>query len=206
MSASQTQTSALICWARILPATLGVFSMLWIMDSSSWTFLTLAPIWLPHWPIWMCTISRILALCPRIRPAWSESPVWESCWSLPQALHNSGHRSDRTHWPGCLPQWPKGVSSLEAQPLAPLCSVILGEGEFFLSQHGILPNHFLEFKTKGCCCVRCLQDWHQASVLHGGVWAPAPGPQLVRLLAHRGDQDHLQRPFPPKPVVLSEIL
>ena len=25
------------------------------------TCLTLAPIWLPHWPAWMCTISRILA-------------------------------------------------------------------------------------------------------------------------------------------------
>jgi len=23
--------------------------------------LTLAPIWLPHWPAWMCTISRIFA-------------------------------------------------------------------------------------------------------------------------------------------------
>lgn len=38
-------------------------------NTSNWTFLTLAPIWLPHWPIWMCTISRILARCPRIRPA-----------------------------------------------------------------------------------------------------------------------------------------
>jgi len=25
------------------------------------TCLTLAPIWLPHWPAWMCTISRIFA-------------------------------------------------------------------------------------------------------------------------------------------------
>jgi len=23
------------------------------------SFVTLAPIWLPHWPAWMCTISRI---------------------------------------------------------------------------------------------------------------------------------------------------
>jgi hypothetical protein len=26
-----------------------------------WRGLTLAPIWLPHWPAWMCTISLMLA-------------------------------------------------------------------------------------------------------------------------------------------------
>jgi len=51
---------------------------------------TLAPIWLPHWPAWMCTISRILStyfttchtisqwqiswLC-RQRRRWAESPA-----------------------------------------------------------------------------------------------------------------------------------
>lgn len=46
-----------------------------------------------------------------------------------------------------------------------------------------------------------------ASALHGRLWVPALalGPRMVRLPAHWGDRGHLQRPFPPKPVVLLEI-
>ncbi len=81
--------------------------------------LTLAPIWLPHWPIWICTISRIFrggwwrakALCYADTPVWFEflcdrlPPRDEisirhhvTCRPLARALPGSRRPPVEAHW------------------------------------------------------------------------------------------------------------
>lgn len=73
----------------------------------------------------------------------------------------------------------QGCVQPEASP-ALLCSAYhpTEGGVLFLSQHRILPGHFLEFKTKGCLCARCPAGQHQVWALVSeacGVTAE-PGP------------------------------
>lgn len=85
-------------------------------NDQHWRDLTLAPIWFPHWPIWRCTISRILcssdllvAITPRRFSSRSHQnkPLSAALSATPSAVRPKGPFYTR----GTVTQPARGVAS-----------------------------------------------------------------------------------------------